>query len=220
VTEPDPVRPSAGEAGRAIVACASHLWQAGLIAGADGNISVRVDDDLIVVTPRGMPKAALETADLVLVSLAGEQLGGFRAPSSELDLHLRIYRERHDVGAVVHAHPPTATGFAVAGVPIPGNVLPESITLLGEVPVLPYATPGTGAVGEGVVPCLRDHGGVLLANHGAVTWGRDLGQAQVRMESLEHAARILLVARSVGEVTPLTAAQVAQLTRLGRMTGK
>ena len=212
---PEPVRPSAGEAGRAIVACASRLWQAGLIAGADGNISVRVADDLLVVTPRGMPKADLESADLVLVSLAGERIGGFRSPSSELDLHLRIYRERHDVGAVIHAHPPTATGFAVAGVPIPGDILPESIILLGPVPVLPYATPGTMAVGEGVLPYLRDHGGVLLANHGAVTWGRDLGQAQIRMESLEHAARILLVARSVGTLTPLTAAQVAQLARPG-----
>lgn len=215
MTEPDAVRPSAGEAGQAIVACASRLWQAGLIAGADGNISVRVGDDLLVVTPRGMPKAGLGTSDLVLVSLAGEQLGGFRSPSSELDLHLRIYRERRDVGAVVHAHPPTATGFAVAGVSIPGDVLPESISLLGPVPVLPYATPGTRAVGAGVLPYLRDHGGVLLANHGAVTWGRDLEQAQIRMESLEHAARILLAARSVGEVTPLTAAQVAQLARPG-----
>jgi L-fuculose-phosphate aldolase len=128
---------------------------------------------------------------------------------------LRIYRERHDVGAVVHAHPPTATGFAVAGVGIPGDVLPESISLLGPVPVIPYATPGTPAVGEGIVPYLRGHGGVLLANHGAVTWGADLQLAQIRMESMEHAARVLLVARSVGHVTPLTEAQVAELTRPG-----
>lgn len=215
MTAPDGARPSAGEAGRAIVACATRLWRAGLIAGADGNISVRVSGDLLVITPRGLPKAELGTADLVLMSLAGDQRGGFRSPSSELDLHLRIYRDWPDVGAVVHAHPPTATGFAVAGVPIPGNVLPESISLLGPVPVLPYATPGTRAVGEGVVPYLREHGGVLLANHGAVTWGRELVQAQIRMESLEHAARILLVARSVGEATPLTAAQVAQLARPG-----
>jgi len=215
VTGPEPGRPSAGEAGLAIVACARRLWQAGLIAGADGNISVRVGNDLLLVTPRGMPKADLKVADLVLVSLTGAQRGGFRTPSSELDLHLRIYRERHDVGAVVHAHPPTATGFAVAGVGIPGNVLPESISLLGPVPVVPYATPGTPALGAAVVRHLGGHGGVLLANHGAVTWGADLSLAQVRMESMEHAARILLVARSVGAVTPLTEAQVAELTRPG-----
>ena len=215
MTGPEPARVSAGEAGRTIVACARRLWQAGLIAGADGNISVRVGDDLLVVTPRGMPKADLEVSDLVLVSLAGDHRGGFRLPSSELDLHLRIYRERQDVGAVVHAHPPTATGFAVAGVGIPGDVLPESISLLGPVPVIPYATPGTLAVGDGIVPYLRGHGGVLLANHGAVTWGADLQLAQIRMESMEHAARILLVARSVGHVTPLTEAQVAELTRPG-----
>ncbi|MDH4348641.1 MAG: class II aldolase/adducin family protein [Gemmatimonadota bacterium] len=215
MTGADPARPSAGEAGCAIVACARRLWAAGLIAGADGNISVRVGDDRLVVTPRGLPKADLEVADLALVSLSGDQLGGFRAPSTELDLHLRIYRERHDVGAVVHAHPPTATGFAVAGVGIPGNVLPESAILLGAVPVIRYATPGTPAVGHGVVPYLRDHGGVLLANHGAVTWGASLQLAQIRMETMEHAARILLAARSVGSVTPLTEAQVAELTRPG-----
>ena len=217
--EAERVTPSARAAGEAIVHCARRLWQAGLIAGADGNISVRLEPDLVLVTPRGLAKGELEPADLVTVSLAGEPRGGSRSPSTELDLHLRIYRHRHDVGAVVHAHPPTATGFAVAGEPIPEGVLPELECLLGTVPVVPYAKPGSPAVGEGVVPWLDGRGGLLLANHGAVTWGQDLGQARVRMETLEHAAKILLAARSLGKVTPLTAAQLAELRQPGGRPG-
>ncbi len=203
----------AGEAAAAIVHCCRRLWQAGLIAGADGNVSVRVTPELILVTPRGLLKADLTPADLVPVDPSGRALGGFRKATSELDLHLRIYRERSDVGAVVHAHPPIATGFAVAGEGLPADVLPELNLVLGEVPLVPYATPGTPAVGDQVAPLVAGHEGVLLANHGAVTWGPDLVMAQIRMESLEHAARILLAARTAGRVTHLTLEQVQALSR-------
>jgi L-fuculose-phosphate aldolase len=126
-------------------------------------------------------------------------------------LHLRVYRRRPDCGAVVHAHPPTATGFAVAGEPIPGDVLPEVVLLMGEVPIVPYATTGTPALGDAAEPYLASHPAVLLANHGAVTWGADLAAARIRMESLEHAARILLAARGLGAVTRLTPEQIHAL---------
>lgn len=203
----------AAEAAAAIVHCCRRLWQAGLIAGADGNVSVRVAPTVVLVTPRGLLKADLTPADLVPVDLSGRVLGGFRKATSELDLHLRIYRERSDVGAVVHAHPPTATGFAVAGEGLPADVLPELNLVLGEVPLVAYATPGTPAVGDQVAPQVAGHEGVLLANHGAVTWGPDLVMAQIRMESLEHAARILLAARTAGRVTRLTLEQVQALSR-------
>jgi L-fuculose-phosphate aldolase len=209
---PEPGR-RAAEAAAGIVRCCRRLWQAGLIAGADGNVSVRLDPDLILVTPRGLLKADLSPADLVRVDLSGRPLGGFRKATSELDLHLRIYRERSDVGAVVHAHPPTATGFAVAGEGLPADVLPELTLVLGEVPLVPYARPGTSAVGNQVAPLVAGHESVLLANHGAVTWGPDLLTAQIRMESLEHAARILLAARAAGRVTHLTQEQVQALSR-------
>ncbi len=204
----------AAGAAQAIVRCCRRLWEAGLLAGVDGNVSVRLSEDAVLVTPRGLPKADLEVADLVQVGLDGTPLHGRRSASTELDLHLRVYRRRRDVGAVVHAHPPTATGFALAGEALPGDLLPESILLLGEVPVVAYATPGTPAVGDLAEPYLDGHEALLLANHGAVTWGRDLTQAQVRMESLEHVARIIVAARAVGRVNRLNPEQIAALEQL------
>lgn len=182
-------------------------------------MSIRLDADRVLVTPRGLTKADLVPADLVLVDLAGGHRGGFRNATSELDLHLRVYQERADVGAVVHAHPPVATGFAVAGEGLPPDILPELILLLGDVPLVPYATPGTPAVGAVMAPFARTHEGVLLANHGAATWGPDLATARIRMESLEHAARILQAARSVGQLHALTREQLQALPRPRRKQG-
>lgn len=165
------------------------------------------------MTPSGVLKSDLVPADLVRVGLTGEPLGGFRKATSELDLHLRVYAGRPDVGAVVHTHAPTATGFAVAGEGLPGDVLPELTLLFGPVPLAAYATPGTPGVGDSVAPLLSGHQGALLANHGAVTWGPDLALAQIRMESLEHAAKILLTARLLGRVGRLTPEQVHALAR-------
>jgi L-fuculose-phosphate aldolase len=211
--ETDRHYPSVAEAGAAIVHCCRRLWEAGLIAGADGNISVRIGPKALLVTPTGLLKSELRPEDLVRVSLAGEHLGGFRKATSELDLHLRVQGGRPDVGAVVHAHPPTATGFAVAGEGLPEDVLPELTLLFGEVPLAPYAMPGTRAVADAIAPLLAGHEGALLANHGAVTWGPDLATARIRMESLEHAAKVLLAARGVGRVAHLTPDQVHALAR-------
>ncbi len=194
--------------------CCRRLWEAGLIAGADGNVSVRLGADRILVTPRGVLKAELRPADLVEVTLGGTRRRGLREATTELDLHLRVYRRRPECRAVVHAHPPVATAFAVVGEPIPGDVLPEVILLMGDVPVVPYATTGTPALGDAAEPFFARHHAVLLANHGAVTWGADLAAARIRMESLEHSARILLAARALGRVTRLTPEQIHALELL------
>jgi len=207
-----PVR--ARDAAREVVRCCRRLREAGLIAGADGNVSVRLGPDRVLVTPRGLPKAELGVADLAEVDLAGNRRRGCRPPSTELDLHLRVYRRRPDCGAVVHAHPPAATAFAVIGEGIPGDVLPEIRLLMGEVPLVPYATTGTPALGSAVEPFLATHTAVLLASHGALTWGADLRRARILMESLEHGARILAAARALGPVPRLTRDQVEALDRL------
>ncbi len=202
------------EVAREIVLCCRRLWQAGLIAGQDGNVSVRYGSDRVLVTPRGLAKSDLAPEDLVEVDLDGAHVSGSRQATTELDLHLRVYRRRRESGAVVHAHPPTATAFAVAGEGIPADVLPEIALLMGEVPVVPYATMGTPALGNAAEPFLDAHEVVLLANHGALAWGADLAKARIRMESLEHAARILLAARTLGRVIRLTPDQMHDLERL------
>jgi L-fuculose-phosphate aldolase len=182
-----------------------------LIAGPDGNVSVRLGNGSILVTPGGLSKVDVCADDLVIVDSTGHVLEGGRRPSSELRMHLRIYVRRSDVCAVVHAHPPTATGFAVAGESFMAPVLPEVILQMRAVPLVRYATPGTDALADLFDPVLNDHDAFLMANHGATTLGATLDQAHQRMESLEHAARILLVAKSLGRVNELSSADVQAL---------
>lgn len=200
------------DAAREIVRCCRRLWECGLIAGADGNVSVRLGPDRVLVTPRGFLKCDLSASDLVEVSLTGRHLRGREAATTELDLHLTLYRRAVDCTAVVHAHPPTATGYSVAGRELEADALPELLLLVGRrVPTIPFAVPGTPEVGRLVAPLVPKHRAVLLANHGAVTWGNSLRIAQIRMESLEHAARILAAARALGRVRRLPRAAVERL---------
>lgn len=201
----------------AVVRTGQGLAARGLVAGQDGNVSVRVADDRLLVTPAGFRKGELSPDDLCEVAPDGTWLAGAHPPSSELGLHLAWYAVRADVHAVVHAHPPVATGFAAAGEGIADDVLPEVAVALGPVPVVPYATPGTAAVGAGVRPFAARHDAVLLANHGAVTVGPTLRVAHDRMEHLEQAARILLVARLLGGAVTLDAAALRLLRE--RRTG-
>ena len=196
--------------------CCRQLAARGLIAGRDGNLSVRLGPDRVLVTPTALIKSLVKDGDMVEVDRSGRKRRGRRNPTSELDLHLRILSRRPDVGAVVHAHPPAATGFAVAGEEIPANLLPELIFLVGRVPIVPYGTPGTPELGDRVEPYLGEHDALLLANHGAVTMGKTLDQAWIRMESLEHAARIVIAARTVGRPRPLDAAAVEALRQARR----
>ena len=202
---------SARDVARRMALCCRQLAEQGLVAGQDGNLAVRVGRERVLVTPRGVIKALVAPSDMVLVDLSGRKRRGRCNPTSELDLHLRILRRRPDVGAVVHAHPPTATGFAVAGQGFETFVLPELILQCGRVPVVPYGTPGTAELGDRIEPFLTGRDAWLLANHGAVTVGATLDAAWIRMESLEHAARILFTAHALGRVTELPSGAAARL---------
>lgn len=186
-----------------IVQVCRRLYAAGLIAGQDGNVSVRLSANRVLVTRSGLCKVDVTPDDLVELDLDGTKRSGSGSASSEVGMHLRIYQKRPDVQAVVHAHPPVATGFGVAGLDFMDDVLPEAIFYLGGVPLVPYAMPGTPALGDALEPFLAHHDGFLLANHGATTVGPTLLLAHQRMESLEHAARILLTARTLGRVNAL-----------------
>lgn len=192
------------------------MAQVGLIAGQDGNVAVRVGEDRALVTGAGLLKAEVTPEDIVEVDLSGQHVRGHRRASTELDMHLRILRRRPDVGAVVHGHPPIATGFGVAAEAFDDCVLPELIFQVGHVPLVPYGTPGTPELGDRIEPYLADYSVLVLANHGAVAMGTTLTEALIRMESLEHAAKIILTARLLGRVVPLERGQVEQLEVLRR----
>jgi L-fuculose-phosphate aldolase len=198
---------------REIVQVCRRLYERSLIAGPDGNVSVRLPGERVLVTPAGMSKVDVTEEDLVELSLDGQHRRGSRRASSEVAVHLRIYQRRPDVGAVVHAHPPTATGFAVAGESFSACVLPEIIYQVGWVPLVPYATPGTSALADAFEPFLARHDAFLMANHGATTVGPSLLLAHQRMESLEHTAKILLTARLLGRVRTLGPDEVRELER-------
>jgi len=193
--------------------CCRQLAARGLIAGQDGNLSVRLERDRALVTPSGAIKGLVQPGDMVEVDLQGRKRRGRGNPTSELDLHLRILNRRPDVGAVVHAHPPVATAFGVAGEGLRILVLPELTQLCGEVPLVPYGTPGTPELADRLEPHLAGHDAWLLANHGAVTVGPTLDVAWIRMESLEHAARIIFAARALGRANELSPEAVARLRR-------
>jgi L-fuculose-phosphate aldolase len=196
---------------RRMAQCCRQLAERGLIAGQDGNLSVRLGRDRALVTPSGVIKALVGPLDMVEVDLDGRKRRGRRNPTTELDLHLRILTRRPDVGAVVHAHPPVATAFAVAGQTFDTFVLPELILQCGQVPLVHYGTPGTPELGDRLEPHLAGQNAWLLANHGAVTVGPTLDAAWIRMESLEHGARIIWAARALGQVNELTSDAVARL---------
>lgn len=204
---------------RSIVECCRRMYEVGLIAGADGNIAVRVGEDRTLVTPSGLLKCNLTPDDIVEVDLSGRKIRGHRDPSSELDMHLRVLRLRPDVVAVVHAHPPTATGFTVAGEAFDACILPELVFQVGWVPAVPYGTPGTPELGDRIEPFLANHDALLLANHGALTFGSTLDEAAIRMESLEHAAKIIFTARMLGRVNPLSPTDVKKLENLRKEKG-
>lgn len=197
-----------------IVAIGKRLYDRGLVGGSEGNISVRVDEARILATPSGACKGFLSPRDLVVTSASGELLSGNSPPSSELKMHLRIYALREDVKAVVHAHPPVATGFSIAGQPLNECVVPEVVATLGWVPIVPYGTPSTDELAERLVPYARAHDALLLANHGAVTYGASLERAINIMESLEQATRSLLVARLLGRVNRLSREDVDAIIAL------
>ena len=194
-----------------IVRVCHELDRREYVGGRDGNISVLLRNKAILVTRAGVRKGDVTSDDLLRVDLHGERIEGRGRPSTETGMHVRIYELRKDVGAVVHAHPPVATGFAAAGLGMSECVLPEVIVGLGRVPIARYATPGTEELSRSIDPWIAEHDAILLENHGVVTVGPDVLTAHQRMENVEHAARILLVARLLGGAQLLAPDQVAEL---------
>jgi len=198
----------------AIVGVGRRLYERGLVAGSEGNVSVRLDGARLLTTPSGAAKGFLAPGALVVTDMEGRALGGEGRPSSELKMHLRIYALRPDAQAIVHAHPPAATGFAIAGLSFDECVVPEIVATLGRVPLVPYGTPSTDELPDRLAPYAAAHDALLLANHGAVTFGPSLEGAMNAMESIEQAARSMLVARLLGRVNLLSRADVDRLTAL------
>jgi L-fuculose-phosphate aldolase len=187
------------------------LHSMGFVAATDGNLSVRLGDDRFLVTPTGFSKGMMQPEDMVVVDLQGKKLSGSYMPSSEIAMHLTIYRMRPDVGAVVHAHPCTATGFASAGIALDEPLCSEIVITLGEVPLAPYATTGTMELSDSLRPFIPFHDAILMANHGVVTYGEDLCRAYMRMEAVEHYAKIVMTTRQLGCARSLNSRQLEKL---------
>jgi L-fuculose-phosphate aldolase len=194
--------------------CQVGRWvhQREYVAATDGNITVRLDPGRILSTPTLMSKGMMEPDDLVVVELGGKKLAGRRNVSSEIAMHLLIYRRRPDVGAVVHAHPPVATGYAAAGLPLNQALISEVVLALGCVPLARYGTPGTPELTDALAPLVGSYDAILMANHGVVTYGADLLQAYLRMETVEHFARISLVSHLLGRQVLLSREEVEKLS--------
>lgn len=201
------------------------MWQLGWVAANDGNVTVKLDDDTFLATPTGISKSFITPEKIVKIDRDGNVLEGqegYRA-SSEIKMHLRCYTEREDVGAVVHAHPPVATGYAVAHKSLDSYNMIETVIALGSIPVTPYGTPSTYEVPDAIAPYLGEHDAVLLMNHGALTVGADLITAYYRMETLELFAKINLTATLLGGAKEISRENIDRLISMREgygVTGK
>jgi L-fuculose-phosphate aldolase len=191
-----------------------RLAAKGFVAATDGNVSIRLPGGNMLITCSGVSQGMVAGKDFVEVTAGGRVVASKRAASTEVGMHAFIYRERPDVRAVVHAHPPTATGFAVARISLEACLLPEAVVGLGAIPLAPYATPSTDEVALSISPFVKNAQAILLSNHGVVTFGRDLLDAFFKMEKVEHAAQIVLVARMLGGAIPLSEEELEKLRRV------
>ncbi len=204
--------PSDAEAKKAILDVGQRMYMRGFVAANDGNITCKVSPNEIWATPTGVSKGFMTEEMLVKLDLDGNILEGSAKPSSEVKMHLRVYKENPELTAVTHAHPPMATAYAVAGIALEEPILTEGVLCLGVVPVAKYATPGTQEVPDSIAPFVKDYNAVLLANHGALTWGHDIYEAFYRLESVEYYAKLLTyTGRILGQQHLLSSAQVKTL---------
>lgn len=194
-----------------IVRVCRLVYEKGWVAANDGNVSIRLDDGRIMCTPTAISKGMVNPEDIIICDMAGNKMHGHRDRTSEIAMHVTIYSMRPDVGSVVHAHPPVATGFAAAGRPLDKALLPEVIIQLGAVPLASYGLPGTPALCEGMLPFIPHYDALLLENHGCTSYGRDVWEAFFKMEIVEHFARITLVAELLGGARPLPREEVEKL---------
>ena len=191
-----------------------QMYQRGYLVATDGNVSVRLNEKRILITPTGVCKGFLSLKDLVTVDYGGKKLTRGPNPSSELLMHLFIHQRRKDVNAVVHAHPPFGTSFAVAGISLNEPILPEIAVFVGEVPLLAYATPSTSEVPDSLKDFVDKHQAFLLKNHGVVTLGKNLLQAYHRLERVEHLAKIYAQAKNLGKVEMLSSSDLEKLSKI------
>ncbi len=187
------------------------LHEKGFVASTDGNLSVRLDHDTVLSTPTSISKGMMEPEDLVVVDMSGRKVTGRRNVSSEIAMHLLIYKLRPDARGVVHAHPPTATGYAAAGLPLNQALVSEIVLSLGCIPLARYGTPGTPELTDALAPLVPHYDAILMANHGVVTYGDDLLRAYMKMETVEHFAQIALVAHLLGRQQLLSQEDVGKL---------
>lgn len=198
-----------------------RMYQRNMVAANDGNISVRISEHEILCTPTGVSKGFMTPEYICKTDERGNLLeanGNFR-PSSEMKMHLKIYEKRPDIMAVVHAHPMFATSFAIVGIPLTQPIMPEAVVNLGTVPIAPYATPSTEEVPQSIVPFLDDYNAILLSNHGALAWGKDLTAAYYKLESLEFYAELLYRTRQLGGARELNEEQVEKLYEIKKKLG-
>ena len=187
------------------------LHHRGYVAAMDGNLSVRLDEDHILATPTAMCKSMMRASDLVIVDMAGNLIEGRRNVSSEIGMHLLIYRLRPDIRGVVHAHPPTATGFAAAGMALNKPLVCEVVIGLGSIPLAEYGTPGTPELAAALEPLIPQYDAILMANHGVVAYADDLLHAYMKLETVEHFAQIALVTHLLGKQQPLAGLNLQKL---------
>lgn len=206
--------PTDAEARAQIIEIGKKLYERGFVAANDGNLSVRVGENAVWATPTGVSKGSMTEEMLVKLDLEGRVLEGTAKPSSEIKMHLRIYKEQPQMGGVAHAHPPFSTTFAAAGLPLDQALIQETVVLVGTVPVAPYAVPGSAALADSVAPFCRDYSALLLEHHGLVTWGKNLQQAYFFLESAEALARVMLYTRQLGADHLLTESQIDSLIAL------
>ncbi|MCL2222195.1 MAG: class II aldolase/adducin family protein [Oscillospiraceae bacterium] len=208
------------EAQKLICEVGRRVYEKNFVAANDGNFSVKVEENAIWATPTGVSKGFMTPGMMVKLDMQGNVLDGTHRPSSEIKMHLRVYNENPEVNAVVHAHPPVATSHAIAGIPLDRPILPEAVIMLGTVPVAAYATPGSEGVADSIAPYCREHNAVLLANHGALTWGDDLMQAYHRMESLEHYALVMMYTSNIIQrYNELDCSQISDLVKARESMG-
>lgn len=188
----------------------------GLIRSSDGNISIRLDADRFLVTPSGLYKRCLKRKQILVVDGRGQLIKGKGPlkPSSELLMHLEAYRQREDIGAVLHAHPPFSTALTIAGIPFPNDIIPEVLALLGEVATAPYAAPGTQDLARSISEPIKKHDAVLLSNHGSLTVGSTLEQALITLERMELAAQLYYLAYNLGKIIPLPEEEIKRLRKI------
>jgi len=194
-----------------IVRYGRMLHDRGFVAAMDGNLSVRLKHGCILVTPTCVSKGAMRPADLVIVDLDGQHVAGRRNVTSEIGMHLLIYRMRPDIQAIVHAHPPTATGFAAAGLPLNEPLVCEVVMGLGSIPLARYGTPGTSELAQTLEPYVSHYDAILMSNHGVVAYGDTLEHAYMKMETVEHFAQIALVTHLLGRQQPLQEGEIEKL---------